>query len=933
LISGPPPEIPEEDLHCKGDLNKEIHDILFPPLSVLLATKITSDGVIVKGKSSAQENVVFIIGGKESGKCVTGDTLVITSDGIIPIGRLYQTQEMESQVEMCKTIETFNFENFYPSQTSHIYQKKNTGILIVSNDLGIELKGTPHHRVIVLDRSGNMCWKPLSELKINDKLVVRSNSEMYAQSYQKIPPLEITSSHLRTPDIFDERMGYLFGILSGRGRLLKKFTKGIIEFHSPEKKLLNIVQNYFEEIYGFGGEFYEFTFTNYFRVICDTIYDHLIKLGLQSSSVFYHNIPSLILTSPKSVQTSYLRGYFDAVGRVSANPSEYELTIPVPSMSFAHDMQIMLLNMGILSKWITDPPKRSYLLILPSHYKLFSEIIGSNHSSKTTLLTQLLFATGDSHHSPLPPNCHVSPVISIEYDRADVYDFVVPDTHSFVANGLINHNTDSANSIIREALNVWGEENVHILASKNFHAMVGHYDETSPEKFIGSKFCSKKPIHIIVHDDALTHLSVNTKSKVIDEWQKVFQNSRHLVKYRDENNNKRGYNLFITIFQDYYGLHPRIRNDFSLALYKTMPKNYGHWRLFSSMIPKLGSEILEGNSHKLRKKQIDQSFKSKHVVDMGYGDWGEYTSVYTADDFCSDESPYWVYDDGQSPQDSPPIEEAAYEIIEEGEVVKRELTRDDIQISHLKSEDFPIHLVKEAFEWGKHNVPETAKAYLRNSKKIWKAGYMYFTQSASPQMIIEDGEINLARKQSLTNSYLDGGYMAILETEVLGHWMERVLPKFISDIDWHLIAGQSKSDFKDQTALDNPLGVGLHGELKTRRNKETPIVDPSYIGKKKMKDNWVSLEGLQHILAGGKVILYQLEITRRQGRSKAFLHTYEVYLKKIRVSTRKELSNLHSDKSASAPKLDAHEIKQHVREIKQIYEGLKSQLEEVDLEL
>lgn len=41
-------------------------------------------------------------------------------------------------------------------------------------------------------------------------------------------------------------------------------------------------------------------------------------------------------------------------------------------------------------------------------------------------------------------------IVSIEEDFTDNYDFVVPETHSYIANGFINHNTAIASSIIAE---------------------------------------------------------------------------------------------------------------------------------------------------------------------------------------------------------------------------------------------------------------------------------------------------------------------------------------------------------------------------------------------------------------------------------------------------------------------------------------------------
>lgn len=49
-------------------------------------------------------------------------------------------------------------------------------------------------------------------------------------------------------------------------------------------------------------------------------------------------------------------------------------------------------------------------------------------------------------------NMFIDRVVSVEESEAHVYDFTVPDTHSFVANGIINHNTTIVKALI-ETLN------------------------------------------------------------------------------------------------------------------------------------------------------------------------------------------------------------------------------------------------------------------------------------------------------------------------------------------------------------------------------------------------------------------------------------------------------------------------------------------------
>jgi stage V sporulation protein R len=148
-------------------------------------------------------------------------------------------------------------------------------------------------------------------------------------------------------------------------------------------------------------------------------------------------IPDVILRSPKSVVSAFLRAYCDCEGHASVKQGVILATM---SEDFAHTLQILLLNYGILSR------KRSHAVhITGRSAELFAAEIGFGLARNQEQLRAYL-----ASHRWFRAEKPYDVVTRIEHGMADVYDITVEHTHRYVANGMLHHNSLWHARIIRQ---------------------------------------------------------------------------------------------------------------------------------------------------------------------------------------------------------------------------------------------------------------------------------------------------------------------------------------------------------------------------------------------------------------------------------------------------------------------------------------------------
>src|SRR5260370_11851790 len=255
---------------------------------------------------------------------------------------------------------------------------------------------------------------------------------LYNHRLPLVAPTHVTES-------FAEFLGYLIG----DGNI--HVSKNAIGFTSGDRELADRYASLVTELFAIEPTlFWDDKTVNgkggRWRVVfyAANVLDLLRSLGIDLyAKAAQKSIPDVILHSPKSVVSTFLRAYFDCDGCASASDGVILSTF---SDDIAQTLQIVLLNYGILSRRY-GPNIR----IKGSSAHLFAEEINFGLARKQAILEHYL-----SERQWFRKEDPTDEVISIEHDVADVYDITVDRSHRYVANGMLHHNSTWHSRIMRE---------------------------------------------------------------------------------------------------------------------------------------------------------------------------------------------------------------------------------------------------------------------------------------------------------------------------------------------------------------------------------------------------------------------------------------------------------------------------------------------------
>ncbi|MFQ5854482.1 MAG: adenosylcobalamin-dependent ribonucleoside-diphosphate reductase, partial [Anaerolineae bacterium] len=177
-------------------------------------------------------------------KCVTGDTLVMTAEGLRPIAELSNLRQPDQFEPLIVDLVT----PAGKEGTNAFYYGGFRETRRVRFSYGFELEGTPNHRIHILTNNGAVEWRRLDELKIGDTAILYTGQFSFGGPGQ---PLPAYSGEFRTcakavqfPAHMSVDLAFLLGCIVSEGAI----TQNGVTIANSDRELLERLATLFKRL-------------------------------------------------------------------------------------------------------------------------------------------------------------------------------------------------------------------------------------------------------------------------------------------------------------------------------------------------------------------------------------------------------------------------------------------------------------------------------------------------------------------------------------------------------------------------------------------------------------------------------------------------------------------------------------------------------------
>ena len=310
---------------------------------------------------------------------------------------------------------------------------------------GYDIECSDNHPIMIKKDDGEIDFVLASDLKVGDKVLISTKNDIWGDNLE-IEAFNVLGKYMHNnySEFFikelNENIAKFLGFFLAAGVLNENqeafFEHPNVYVSREYNKLireLGFVQTYHRD---------RQKKKNYTTQVW--VYYWLQGMGYGYKTAANKRIPDCIMRAPKKIVASFLQGLFEA-GAVIEDDND-RITMTTKSCELAKQVHLLLLNFGIISSLRTREFKNKtgtyyYLKIYGENVDKFKEEINFASNSKRKRLTNICRYYRYIDINKYKEEYFLDKIEKIEDGQAHVYDISVPDTHSFVSNGFISHNT------------------------------------------------------------------------------------------------------------------------------------------------------------------------------------------------------------------------------------------------------------------------------------------------------------------------------------------------------------------------------------------------------------------------------------------------------------------------------------------------------------
>ena len=421
-------------------------------------------------------------------KCVVGETLVSTGDGLVRIGSLYHGEKPDSFRD--EVIEVASLDGV--RKTDAFYYGGVRPVREVVLRSGHKVIGTPNHRLLVAGKDG-LVWRRLDEIEEGESVALRYGAELWSLLPARLDGFEAgeVADAWQVPTEMSAELAFLLGAFAASGRISE--STATVTISHPAQAVLDRLGGAWRSLFGLEA-----------RIVASDGRSPQVAVTSETAVAFlgfvagkekatFRRIPTAVLASPRDMVLAYLQGLL-ANATVARTAGAATVSIGLGSATLLDDLQSVLTNLGVVHRRLdsevavsgdsardlfdlvppVDPqvvvqaadvfagrdlpgsagdfvpnlsPRELYLLVPTEQREEFAFLRDAKfrHVTRATLDAVAALpgvSLPDWVATVVADSLHFSPVERVAAaGEREVFDLSVPVTHAFVGNGIVNHNT------------------------------------------------------------------------------------------------------------------------------------------------------------------------------------------------------------------------------------------------------------------------------------------------------------------------------------------------------------------------------------------------------------------------------------------------------------------------------------------------------------
>lgn len=430
-------------------------------------------------KATPEHHVEKNLYAQQSNLCLTGDTRLVSSNGLLTIKELYDLDKNFNVSSDNRTCDNKVLNPVRDSSGQHIIKdasygmssfksskvflmKKNVDIYELSTKNGLKIKATLEHKFLT-----NNGWTKLSDIKSGEDICIQSGLGVFSENKNitgfilKKRTFAMEQKYkrfcLNFPTKWSKELGQILGWLIGDGYIDKKCGYPSLVIGNKDEELIDYFIKILEE--WFPNRVKLSTSSNCPHIIVrDSRAGEFFKfLGVTIKKSFEKTVPKSLWSAPKEAIVGFLQGLFSADGSVNVNTKQKGSTIKlsITSKKLLEEVKVLLLNLGINGNFYIRR-KEGHSLLPSGNRKVYKEYptktiweISIGKANRHIFYKEIGFLQGWKNNVLYEVCRDVFPYRELFIDKVvdikfygidDVYDITVDKSHSFIANGIVTHN-------------------------------------------------------------------------------------------------------------------------------------------------------------------------------------------------------------------------------------------------------------------------------------------------------------------------------------------------------------------------------------------------------------------------------------------------------------------------------------------------------------